>query len=60
MKYNPQRLMMPRQHRSGQIIKIAMTGFTPILLPRRLGGISTLLRDRRRATMGTANLAGPP
>jgi|GEM_PF-4527128 len=33
--------MMPRQHRPGQIVKIAMTGFTPIRLPRRLGGVPT-------------------
>jgi len=34
--------MMARQHRPGQIVKIAMTPFTPILLPRRLGGVTTL------------------
>lgn len=36
---------MPRQHGPGQIVKIAMTGFTPIFLPCRLGGIATLLGD---------------
>ena len=43
--------MMPRQHRPGQIVKIAMTGFTPILLPRRLGGIPTLSGQFGRVTV---------
>ena len=52
--------MMPRQHRPGQIVKIAMTPFTPILLPRRLGRVVTLLRHMRRSTMGAANPIRPP
>ena len=51
--------MMPCQHRPGQIIKSAMTRFTPILLPRRLGRVVTLLRHMRRSTMGAANPVGP-
>ncbi len=51
--------MMPRQHRLGQIVKIAMAPFAPIFLPCRLGRISTLFRDRRRATVGTTNPVGP-
>ena len=43
--------MLARQHRPGPIVKTARAPFAPIFLLRRLGGIATLLRDRRRATM---------
>ena len=49
--------MMPRQHRLGQIVKIAMATFATLFLPRRLGGIATLLGDRRRAFIGAALVA---
>jgi len=43
---------MPRQPRSGQLVKRGMTPFTLLFLPRRLGGIPTLLREFSRATGG--------
>ena len=52
--------MMPRQYRLGQIVKRAMATFATIVLPRRLGGIATLLGDRRRATMGATDPVEPP
>ena len=57
---NPQRLMVPCQHRPGQIVKIALAPLTPIFLSRRLGGVPTLLRDRRRTAMRTADPVRPP
>jgi len=51
--------MMPRQHRPGQIVKIAMAAFTPLFLSRRLGPIPTLLCDRRRTTGRAAHALGP-
>jgi len=48
-----------RQHRPGQIVKIAMAPFTPVFLSRRLGRIVTLLRHIRRPTMGTADPVRP-
>jgi hypothetical protein len=48
------------QHRPGQIVKIAVALFAPILLSRRLGGIATLPRDLRRATMRATDPGGPP
>lgn len=51
--------MMPGQHRPGQIVKTAMTGFTPILLPRRLGGIPTLLGEGGGAAVRAPDPVGP-
>ena len=51
--------MMPRQHRSRQIVKIAMAPFAAVFPPRRLGRVATLFRDRRRATVRTTNPVRP-
>jgi len=51
--------MMPRPHRLGQIVKRERATFATIVLPRRLGGIATRLGDRRRATVGSTDPAGP-
>jgi hypothetical protein len=51
--------MMPGPHRPGQIVKIAMTGFTPILLLRRLGGIPTLLGEGSGAAVRAPDPVGP-
>ena len=50
--------MMTGPYRSRQIIKIAMAAFAAILLSGRLGGVPSLLGDRRRIAMGTAHPAG--
>ncbi len=56
---HPERLMMPRQHRTREIVKVAMATFTTIFLPRRLGGIPSLLGDRRHATVRATDPFGP-
>lgn len=56
---NPQRLMMPRQHRLRQIVKIAVATLTPIFLSCGLSGVPPLLRDVRCATVRTTDPVGP-
>lgn len=51
--------MMPGQHHPGQIVEIAVTGFTLILLPCRLGGIPTLLGELGRATVWATDPVRP-
>ena len=51
--------MMPRQHRLRQIIEVAKAALTTIFLPRRLGGIPTLLGELGRATAGATDPLGP-
>ena len=51
--------MTPCQHGPGQIVETAMTGFAPILLPRRSGGIPTLLGDGAAAAVRAPDPVGP-
>src|SRR5512144_2869811 len=51
--------MMPRYYRPGQVVKIPPTSLAVILLPIRLGRISSLLGDLCRVTMRTPDPLRP-
>src|SRR6185369_5009883 len=56
---DPQRLMMPGQHRAGEVIKATRTGLTPVALPVRLRVIATVAHHGGTAASGAAHALRP-